>query len=432
MDVGGSGDSCPWEERVQEADQSAKQRRGNSGEAIPVTPLTTKSSAKATPFPIASQATREEGAHAIFGYVRGISACPNNIATPALRAAFPDWDDRKITTWSNQLLCSILEYHLACITRGTKYCAPLLPEEIEAKLPPLADYLVSDRRAVVDVSPKDNQSRALRVTVWLHSLDQNLVGGEDAAASLHLSDHRKGSLLNHFLSPSMSYLRTEDVFARTVEDNWKMHQEHKKHYTDHLKEALPQRTELKRSLQHKEEKLALATSPRNEAKLSRHLGNIQEELEHTEKEIKYVRGQLEELWEVEPTYVSDPETQAEVDPIDDVVEDTEQSGHSPSESASADAQSAGVTQGENQQSAEGGHPLVIPGAPQTMEVDDEDVVPTSSVNWAGVTPAEDSMLDKEDPAVADTGDNISVAGDMANLQLRLPKPDIPDGDAASP
>ena len=285
---------------------------------------------------------------------------------------------------------------------------------------------------MVDVRPKDNQSRALRVAVWLHSLDQNLVGGEDAAASLHLSDHRKGSLLNHFLSPGTSYLRTKDVFARMVEDNWKMQQEHKKHYTDRLKKALSQRTELKRSLQHKEEKLALATSPWNEAKLSHHLGNIQEELEHTEKEIKYIRGQLEELREVEPTYVSDPETQAEVDPIDDVVEDTEQSGHSPSESASADAQSTGVTQGENQQSAEGGHPLVILGAPQTMEVDDEDVVPTSSVNWAGVTPAEDFMLDKEDPAVADTGDNISVAGDMANLQLRSPKPDSPDGNAASP
>ena len=42
MDVGGSGDSHPWEERVQEADQSAKQRHGNSGEAIPVAPSTTK------------------------------------------------------------------------------------------------------------------------------------------------------------------------------------------------------------------------------------------------------------------------------------------------------------------------------------------------------------------------------------------------------
>ena len=184
-------------------------------------------------------------------------------------------------------------------------------------------------------------------------------------------------------------------------------------------------------MQHKEEKLALATSPRNQTKLSCHLGNIQEELKHTEKEIKYARGQLEELREVEPTYVSDPETRAEVDPIDIVVEDTEQSGHSPSESASADAQSAGVTPGENPQSAEGGHLLVGPDAPQTMEVDDEDVVPTSYVNWAGVTPAEDSMLDKEDLAVADTGDNISVAGDMANLQLRSPKPDSPDGDAAS-
>ena len=42
------------------------------------------------------------------------------------------------------------------------------------------------------------------------------------------------------------------------------------------------------------------------------------------------------------------------------------------------------------------------------------------------------MLDKEDPAVADTGDNISVAGDMANLQLRSPKPDSLDGDAPLP
>ena len=258
------------------------------------------------------------------------------------------------------------------------------------------------------------------------------MGGEDAAASLHLGDQRKGLLLNHFLSPGTLYLRTEDVFARVVEDNWKTHQEHKKHYTDRLKKALPQRTELKQSLQHKEEKLALATSPRNQAKLSHQLDNVQEELKRTEKEIKYIRGQLEELWEVEPTYVSDPETQAEVDPIDDVVEDTEQSGPSPSESAPADAQSTGVTPGENQQSAEGGHPLVILGAPQTMEVDDEDVAPTSSVNWAGVTPAEDSMLDKEDPAGADNGDNISVAGDMANLQLRSPKPDVPDGNAASP
>ena len=156
MDIGGSGDSRPMEERVQEADQSAKWRCGNPGEAIPATPLTTKSSAKATPFPIASRATREEGAYAIFGYVKGISACPDNIATPALRAAFPDWDDRKMTTWSNQLLCSISEYQLACVTRGAKYCAPLLPEEIEAKLPPLADYLASNRHAVVDVCPKDN------------------------------------------------------------------------------------------------------------------------------------------------------------------------------------------------------------------------------------------------------------------------------------
>ena len=87
MDIGGSGDSHPWEERVQEADQSVKQRCGNSGEAVLVTPSTTKSSTKATPFLIASRAAT------IFRYVKDISACPDNIATPALRAAFPDWHD---------------------------------------------------------------------------------------------------------------------------------------------------------------------------------------------------------------------------------------------------------------------------------------------------------------------------------------------------
>ena len=97
-------------------------------------------------------------------------------------------------------------------------------------------------------------------------------------------------------------------------------------------------------------------SPRNQAKLSHQLDNVQEELERTEKEIKYIRGQLEELREVKPTYVSNPETQTEVDLIDDVVEDTEQSGPSPPESAPANAQSAGVTPGKNQQSVEGGHP----------------------------------------------------------------------------
>ena len=76
MDIEGSSDSRPWEERVQEADQSAKQRCGNSRETIPVTPSTTKPSTKATPFPIASRVAREEGAHAIFGYVKGHFCLP--------------------------------------------------------------------------------------------------------------------------------------------------------------------------------------------------------------------------------------------------------------------------------------------------------------------------------------------------------------------
>ena len=51
MDVGGSGDSHPWEERVQEADQSAKRRRGNSGGGCPSDPLDYQIFCKGHSFP---------------------------------------------------------------------------------------------------------------------------------------------------------------------------------------------------------------------------------------------------------------------------------------------------------------------------------------------------------------------------------------------
>ena len=55
MDVGGSGDSRLWEERVQEADQSAKRRCGNSGESVLATPLDYQIFCKGHSFPDSQQ-----------------------------------------------------------------------------------------------------------------------------------------------------------------------------------------------------------------------------------------------------------------------------------------------------------------------------------------------------------------------------------------
>ena len=43
-------------------------------------------------------------------------------------------------TVAGQVLCMIVEYHLACMARGSAMTSPILPEEMEKYLPPMVDY----------------------------------------------------------------------------------------------------------------------------------------------------------------------------------------------------------------------------------------------------------------------------------------------------
>ena len=60
----------------------------------------------------------------------------------------------------------IAEYHLACVTRGSPVNSPILPGELEERLPPIAGYLPpEDRTGTTDVRVQDNWTRTLRMAV---------------------------------------------------------------------------------------------------------------------------------------------------------------------------------------------------------------------------------------------------------------------------
>ena len=94
-----------------------------------------------------------------------------------------------------QVLCMIAEYHLTCVARGPAMTSPILPQEMEMYLPPLADYHCPDNSSVMDVRVRDHKARSLCVGVWLHRIDMELSGEREASGSWIQSRHCRGLLL---------------------------------------------------------------------------------------------------------------------------------------------------------------------------------------------------------------------------------------------
>ena len=127
------------------------------------------------PYPIRTAQARREAIGQIYNCMDGKDLPPHNIAFEALQAYYSRVDPQTLKTWACQILCMISEYHMACVARGSLVTSPILPREIEERLPPLTDYaLPEDGSGVTDVRVWDHQARTLRVAVWLHRLDMAL------------------------------------------------------------------------------------------------------------------------------------------------------------------------------------------------------------------------------------------------------------------
>ena len=179
------------------------------------------SESQGPPYPIGTAQARWEAISQIYGCVDGKDPPPRNITSEALRAYYSGVNPQTLKTWACQILCMISEYHMACMTRGSPVTSPILPRELEDRLPPLTDYASpEDRSGVTDVRVRNHQARTLWVAVWFHQLDMALSEEPAASGSLVRAQHGLGCLLAYFLGPGTAWeLQFEDVITQVLKEN---------------------------------------------------------------------------------------------------------------------------------------------------------------------------------------------------------------------
>ena len=173
------------------------------------------------PYPIGMVEARREAIGQIYGQVDGKVLPSHNIASEALWAYYTRVDPQTLNTWACQILCMIAEYHMACMTRGSPVTSPIVPRELEERLPPLADYaLPEDRSGATDVRIRDHWARTLRVAIWCHQLDMALSEEPASSGSLVRSQHQLRCLLAYFLGTGTTWeLQFEDIVTQVLKEN---------------------------------------------------------------------------------------------------------------------------------------------------------------------------------------------------------------------
>ena len=175
------------------------------------------------PYLIRMVEARWEAIGQIYNRVDGKDPPPHNITSEALWAYYTRVNPQTLNTWACQILCMIVEYHMACVAQGSPVTSPIVPRELEECLLPLADYTSpEDRSGATDIRVREHRARTLRVAIWYHRLDMALSDEPASSGSLVRSRHQLRCLLAYFLSPGTAWeLQFKDVITQVLKENWR-------------------------------------------------------------------------------------------------------------------------------------------------------------------------------------------------------------------
>ena len=140
---GGAGDGTSWDDLVTRTEASpgaSKRKKTDAGQHTP-----------GRPFPLASEEARKEAIGLIHEHVAGLEPSQKNIASRAISAYYPDFTPATVEGVASQALCMIVNYHLACATRGSATTSPILPEAVEQYLSLLVDYTHPGSTGITDM-----------------------------------------------------------------------------------------------------------------------------------------------------------------------------------------------------------------------------------------------------------------------------------------
>ena len=333
---------------------------------------------------------------------------PCNIASEALRAYYSGVDPQTLKMWACQILCMISEYHMACMTRGSPVTSPILPGEIEDRLPPLTDYASpEDRSGVTNIRVWDHQARTLWVAVWFHRLDMALSEEPAALGSLVRTRHGLGHLLAYFLGPRTAWeLQFKDVITQVLKENQRHNEKRRTDAASSLQKCRNWQTKLRDEFDAVSQAMEMTTDALSSRELEHRLNTLQTSLDVVERSITKFENLIEDcrMLEEEPRCVEEDEARME----EEIRQEQEEE----------------VTNAEMADEEERGDPK--PSAP-CGEADTEGPPPLASTEDA-VSPKEDALLmqpasQPKDPATgshsprSETG---TVSGEMAELCLTSP------------
>ena len=363
----------------------------------------------APPYLVGTAEARKEAVGHIYDRVAGKEPPSCNMASRALRAYYTRVDPQTLSTWACQMLCMIVEYHMACVTRGSMVTSPILPRELAERLLPLANYTPpEDQSGTTDVRVRDHWARTLRVAVLCHRLDMALSEEPGSSRSLVRSRHCCGDLLAYFLGPRTAWeLRFEEAVTQVLKENWRHVETKRAKAVMSLGSCNKHRTDLRAEFDATSEAMQMVTDSASGRELEHRLNSLQTSLTAIEWAItkyenihKDCRMQEEEAHQEEVIF---QEQEEEGDTNAEMVE-------------------------------EGEHGDGEPSRPQGM-AGTEDVPPLVPAGDA-VSPEEDAFLMQQasqpvDPAAGSHSPRSeagTVSGEMAELSLTSPSQPGPGED----
>ena len=135
-----------------------------------------------------------------------------------LQTYFPHKSEEQLVYFSNVLCLAITEFHLTSGCTPTGMCSPVLPQVVEAELPPLETYLHGREVGTQDVCIL-SEAAIKRLGAWLHRIDMTVRYDKARANSPCDDDHKCGALLDYFLMPKNTGISLEDISGWVVAEN---------------------------------------------------------------------------------------------------------------------------------------------------------------------------------------------------------------------
>ena len=177
-----------------------------------------KASWSPLPFPLKSEAERVASVHTLFKAAIGQNRPLSVWVYDRLKKFFPRKTKEQLVYFSNVLCISLSEFHLTSACSPPSTCAPVLPPVVEAKLPPLENYLHEEELESQDI-------RVCCVTaikwlgVWLHQVDMTTRYDKARANSPCSHDHKLGALLDFLLILENTGVGLRHIINQAVAEN---------------------------------------------------------------------------------------------------------------------------------------------------------------------------------------------------------------------